>query len=163
MLGKEAPLGPGSYEIACLSAGLACAAVEAVLKGSWITPIRCRARPDTTACRTSRWDFVSSPIFPLPSSERKRSWGWARWRSLTDVHHGNGTQHIYLQRDDVLTISLHQDGCFPPGYAGEDDRGVGAGEGYNINIPLLAGAGMTAGAMRWKLSLFRRWRVLSRS
>ena len=32
-LGKEAPLGPGSYEIACLSAGLACAAVEAVLKG----------------------------------------------------------------------------------------------------------------------------------
>ncbi len=58
-----------------------------------------------------------------------------------DVHHGNGTQHIYLQRDDVLTISLHQDGCFPPGYAGEDDRGVGAGEGYNINIPLLAGAG----------------------
>ena len=32
MLGK-APLGPGSYEIACLSAGLACAAVEAVLKG----------------------------------------------------------------------------------------------------------------------------------
>ena len=27
MLGKEAPLGPGSYEIACLSAGLACAAV----------------------------------------------------------------------------------------------------------------------------------------
>ena len=58
-----------------------------------------------------------------------------------DVHHGNGTQHIYLQREDVLTISLHQDGCFPPGYAGEDDRGVGAGEGYNINIPLLAGAG----------------------
>jgi acetoin utilization deacetylase AcuC-like enzyme len=45
-----------------------------------------------------------------------------------DVHHGNGTQHIYLQRDDVLTISLHQDGCFPPGYSGEDDRGVGAGK-----------------------------------
>ncbi len=52
----------------------------------------------------------------------------------------------YLQRDDVLTISLHQDGCFRR--AGEDDHGVGAGEGYNINIPLLAGAGMTAGAMR---------------
>ncbi len=36
---------------------------------------------------------------------------------------------------------MHQDGCFPPGFSGEDDRGVGAGEGYNINIPLLAGAG----------------------
>ncbi|MDP1177594.1 class II histone deacetylase, partial [Klebsiella pneumoniae] len=33
MLGKEAPLAPGSSEIACLSAGLACAAVEAVRKG----------------------------------------------------------------------------------------------------------------------------------
>jgi acetoin utilization deacetylase AcuC-like enzyme len=80
-----------------------------------------------------------------------------------DVHHGNGTQHIYLQRDDVLTISLHQDGCFPPGYAGEEDRGTGAGEGYNINVPLMAGAGTTAGAMRWKRSCCRRWRVLNRS
>lgn len=83
MLGKEAPLGPGSYEIACLSAGLACAAVEAVLKGNWITPIRCRVRPDTTACRTSRWASVFLPISPLPWSERKRCSGSARWRSLT--------------------------------------------------------------------------------
>ncbi len=44
-----------------------------------------------------------------------------------DVHHGNGTQHIYLQRDDVLTISLHQDGCFPPGYAGEGRSRRGRG------------------------------------
>ena len=58
-----------------------------------------------------------------------------------DVHHGNGTQHIYWQRDDVLTMSLHQDGCFPAGYSGEQDRGAGAGEGFNINVPLLAGAG----------------------
>ena len=29
-----------------------------------------------------------------------------------DVHHGNGTQHIYWQRGDVLTLSPHQDGCF---------------------------------------------------
>ncbi|MGC8000570.1 class II histone deacetylase, partial [Salmonella enterica] len=33
LLGEEAPLGPGSYEIAKLSAGLACSALEAVLRG----------------------------------------------------------------------------------------------------------------------------------
>lgn len=61
-----------------------------------------------------------------------------------DVHHGNGTQHIYYQRDDVLTISIHQDQCFPPYYSGDQDRGEGLGKGYNINIPLYAGSGHDA-------------------
>jgi acetoin utilization deacetylase AcuC-like enzyme len=61
-----------------------------------------------------------------------------------DVHHGNGTQAIYYQRPDVLTMSIHQDGCFPPGYNGSEDRGAGAGLGANINIPLLPGSGHDA-------------------
>ncbi|MNP21412.1 Histone deacetylase-like amidohydrolase [compost metagenome] len=61
-----------------------------------------------------------------------------------DVHHGNGTQAVYYNRPDVLTISLHQEGCFPPGYSGAEDRGEGAGLGANINIPLLAGSGHEA-------------------
>jgi len=55
-----------------------------------------------------------------------------------DVHHGNGTQGIFYDRDDVLTISLHCDPTdyypFFSGYAHE--RGNAAGEGYNINIPI---------------------------
>jgi len=61
-----------------------------------------------------------------------------------DVHHGNGTQSIFYDRSDVLTISLHQEACFPPGYSGQEERGVGAGLGYNINIPLLSGGGHDA-------------------
>lgn len=61
-----------------------------------------------------------------------------------DVHHGNGTQAIYYNRPDVLTISLQQDGCFPPGYSGTDDRGGSAGVGSNLNIPLLPGSGHAA-------------------
>jgi acetoin utilization deacetylase AcuC-like enzyme len=60
------------------------------------------------------------------------------------VHHGNGTQAIYYERPDVLSISLHQEGCFPPGYSGAEDRGAGAGLGYNLNIPLLPGSGHCA-------------------
>lgn len=60
-----------------------------------------------------------------------------------DVHHGNGTQGIFYDRSDVLTVSIHADPVrFYPffwGYAQE--RGAGAGRGYNLNIPLQRGAG----------------------
>lgn len=142
MLGKEAPLGPGSYEIACLSAGLACAAVEAVLEGELDNAYSLSRPPGHHCLPDQSMGFCFLANIPIAVERAKAQLGLGKVAIIDwDVHHGNGTQHIYLQRDDVLTISLHQDGCFPPGYAGEDDRGVGAGEGYNINIPLLAGAG----------------------
>jgi acetoin utilization deacetylase AcuC-like enzyme len=55
-----------------------------------------------------------------------------------DYHHGNGTQQIFYDRDDVFTISLHSDPDqeFPYylGYA--DEIGQGPGEGYHLNLPL---------------------------
>lgn len=63
-----------------------------------------------------------------------------------DVHHGNGTQQIFYERDDVLTVSLHgkPETLFPfiCGYA--DERGVGVGEGCNLNFPLEAGTEIDA-------------------
>ena len=60
-----------------------------------------------------------------------------------DVHHGNGTQRIFYERDDVFTVSIHADPIrFYPffwGYANE--TGSGAGQGYNLNIPLVRGTG----------------------
>jgi acetoin utilization deacetylase AcuC-like enzyme len=59
------------------------------------------------------------------------------------VHHGNGTQGIFYERGDVLTISIHADPVayypFVWGYAHE--RGAGAGLGTNLNIPLPLGTG----------------------
>ncbi|MDN7600226.1 histone deacetylase family protein [Burkholderia gladioli] len=58
-----------------------------------------------------------------------------------DFHHGNGTQDIFYARDDVLFVSIHGDPSvsFPyfSGYA--DERGSGAGEGFNLNLPLPRG------------------------
>ena len=60
-----------------------------------------------------------------------------------DYHHGNGTQSIFYERNDVLTISLHADPSleYPYflGYA--DEPGSGAGTGFNINYPLPFGTG----------------------
>jgi len=59
-----------------------------------------------------------------------------------DAHHGNGTQAIFWSRSDVLTISIHTDPAsdYPyfSGYAGE--KGAGAGDGFNLNLPLPPGA-----------------------
>ncbi len=58
-----------------------------------------------------------------------------------DFHHGNGTQEIFYTRKDVQFLSLHgdPDQCFPHflGYANE--KGKGAGEGFNHNYPLPEG------------------------
>jgi len=59
-----------------------------------------------------------------------------------DVHHGNGTQGIFYDRDDVLTVSLHADPArFYPFFWGHaDERGAGPGLGYNLNLPLARGS-----------------------
>lgn len=59
-----------------------------------------------------------------------------------DVHFGNGTSDIYYSDPEVLFISLHQDPkTIYPGTGFVEEIGEGAGEGYNINVPLPPGTG----------------------
>lgn len=55
-----------------------------------------------------------------------------------DYHHGNGQEDIFYRRDDVLTVSIHGHPNFAyPYFSGfADARGEGAGEGFNLNLPL---------------------------
>jgi len=55
-----------------------------------------------------------------------------------DYHHGNGTQAIFYDRSDVLFVSIHADPSFAyPHFLGfADERGEGAGEDANVNMPL---------------------------
>jgi len=60
-----------------------------------------------------------------------------------DLHHGNGTQGIFYNRRDVLTVSIHADPTlFYPFFWGHaDERGAGDGLGFNLNLPLAIGTG----------------------
>ena len=78
------------------------------------------------------------------AAQRLRERGATRVAVIdVDVHHGNGTQGIFYQRSDVLTVSLHADTAsyFPyfSGYA--DETGAGRGEGFNLNLPIAHGRG----------------------
>jgi acetoin utilization deacetylase AcuC-like enzyme len=57
-----------------------------------------------------------------------------------DVHHGNGTQHIFEEDDTVFYFSTHQ---YPhyPGTGKDSERGRGRGEGFTYNIPMPFGSG----------------------
>jgi acetoin utilization deacetylase AcuC-like enzyme len=61
-----------------------------------------------------------------------------------DVHHGNGTEAIFYDRSDVLTVSIHaHPKRFYPFFWGyETERGRGEGEGFNLNLPLERGAAL---------------------
>ncbi len=57
-----------------------------------------------------------------------------------DVHHGNGTQHLFEERADVFYASTHQY-PFYPGTGAASEIGSGPGEGATLNVPLPAGTG----------------------
>jgi acetoin utilization deacetylase AcuC-like enzyme len=68
-----------------------------------------------------------------------------------DYHHGNGTQSIFYERADVFTASIHGDPLteYPFFLGHADERGHGAGEGFNLNLPLSLGTGFAV----WRAAL----------
>ncbi len=144
-LGRRTPFAAGGYEIAALSAGLAKAAVNAVMTGE-LENAYALSRPPGHHCLP---DFPNG-FCPLANIAIAVEAARARHGAMRvavvdwDVHHGNGTEAIYYDRDDTLTISVHQEGNYPLDSGYVTDRGRGAGEEFNMNIPLPAGAGHTA-------------------
>ena len=144
-IGDVAPFGPGAFEIAKLSAGLAIAAVGDVVSGKYSRAFAL-CRPAGHHCLPDRsMGFCLLCNIPIAIEAAKANHGLGRVAVVDwDVHHGNGTQAVFYDRADVLTISIHQENCFPPGYSGAEDRGAGAGLGANCNIPLPPGSGHAA-------------------
>lgn len=140
----------GSYEIALLSAGGAIAAFSAVLGGQAMNAYCLNRPPGHHALADKAMGFcllgnIPIAIMGVMAASKVGRVAVVDW----DVHHGNGTEAAFIDNADVLTISLHQDGCYPLDTGAKTDIGVGAGQGANINIPLPPGSG--AGAYRASL------------
>ena len=141
-MGHHTPFAKGGYEIATLSAGLATAAVRAVASGE-LDNAYSLSRPPGHHCEADKpmgFCLLANISIAIEAARAERRITRAvvlDW----DVHHGNGTEQIFYDRDDVLTISLHQEGNYPLESGPLHDRGKGAGEGFNLNLPLPPGLG----------------------
>ncbi len=144
-LGLRTPFAAGGYEIATLSAGLSIAAVDAVAQGDLQNAYALSRPPGHHALPDFPNGFCLLANIAIAIEAAKAKGLVNRIAVLDwDVHHGNGTEAIFYDRDDVLTISLHQEGNYPLDTGALADRGNGAGHGYNINLPMHAGSGHTA-------------------
>ena len=144
-LGERTPFGPGGYGIAARSAGLAIAALSDVVSGR-VSNAYALTRPPGHHCLPDRpMGFCLLANIAIAIEAARVRHGLSRVAVIDwDVHHGNGTEAIFYERSDVLTVSLHQDRNYPATTGAFADRGSGAGAGWNLNVPLPPGAGHAA-------------------
>src|SRR5476649_2650611 len=130
---------PESYEIALLAAGAAIDAVERVMGDSHKAAVAMVRPPGHHAERDRAMGFCLYNNVAVAAAHA-RAQGAAKVAIVDyDVHHGNGTQHIFETDPHVLYISTHQ---FPyyPGTGAAEEVGRGAGLGFTVNVPLEVGA-----------------------
>lgn len=141
-LGRRTPFGQGGFELSALAAGLATGAVDQVVQGT-LTNAYALSRPPGHHCLPDFPNgFCLLNNIAIAVEAARHTHGDMKVAVLDwDVHHGNGTEAIYYDRNDTLTISLHQERNYPIDTGDFTDRGNGAGQGYNINVPLPAGTG----------------------
>ena len=141
------PLTAGTWEAATAGAACAIDAARAISQGQGQRAAMALTRPPGHHAGA---DFFGGYCFlnnAALAAQALRDAGAQRVAVLdVDYHHGNGTQSIFYDRGDVLTVSVHGDPTteypFYLGYA--DERGDGAGEGCNLNLPLPAGSDFAA-------------------
>jgi acetoin utilization deacetylase AcuC-like enzyme len=134
------PITAGTWTAVTASAQAAVHAAELVLAGEPVAYALCRP-PGHHAYADMAGGFCYLNNTAIAAQHLRRR--FARVAVLDiDVHHGNGTQGIFWERGDVLTVSLHADPAdYYPWYAGyADERGEGEGLGANVNLPLPPGS-----------------------
>ena len=135
------PLSAGTWAAAKAGADAAVSATRLLRAGEHA--VFCATRPPGHHAGA---DFMGGYCFlnnAAVAAQALRTQGCRRVAVLdVDYHHGNGTQSLFYERADVLFVSLHGDPRTEyPFYLGHaDETGRGAGEGFNLNLPLPAGS-----------------------
>jgi acetoin utilization deacetylase AcuC-like enzyme len=138
---------PGSWEAGLHSAGGAVAVVDALLGAAEDAPrlaVSVHRPPGHHAEIHRSMGFCLFNNVAVAARHARDAHGIERVLILdVDVHHGNGTQDVFLATDEVLFVSIHQWPLYPgTGAAGE--TGTGPGAGYTVNLPVPPGSGDAA-------------------
>jgi acetoin utilization deacetylase AcuC-like enzyme len=133
-------LSPASSEAALFAAGAPVRAIDMCRSGN-LARAFCAVRPPGHHAEADR--AMGFCIFNnvAVAARHAQEMGYSKVFIVDfDVHHGNGTQHIFEEDQNVFYFSTHQ---FPhyPGTGSDDERGRGRGKGYTYNVPMHYGSG----------------------
>ncbi|WP_299892476.1 histone deacetylase family protein [uncultured Ruegeria sp.] len=149
-LAAETTISSGTWEAVLASKDVALTATDLVLDGARSAFGLCRPPGHHAAIdQFGGYCFLNNAAI---AAQHARDMGCERVAILdVDFHHGNGTQNIFYDRDDVLFLSLHGDpkDAFPHFLGYVEETGAGAGEGFTANYPMPPGTGYAA----WKACL----------
>jgi acetoin utilization deacetylase AcuC-like enzyme len=131
---------PGSWEAARVAAGGLVELCDAVLADEVTNGVALVRPPGHHAERARAMGFCLFNNVAIAAAHLRRR-GVARVLIVDwDLHHGNGTQHLFERDPDVLYVSTHQYPYYP-GTGAVDEVGEGAGAGRTLNLPFPAGFG----------------------
>jgi Deacetylases, including yeast histone deacetylase and acetoin utilization protein len=140
--GADTVASDATWTAALASAGLARWAASTALDGATgaATPFALGRPPGHHALADDAMGFCFFNNTAVATEHARRA-GASRVAVIDwDVHHGNGTQKLFYDRDDVFYASVHEANLYPN--TGEvDETGVGSGAGTTLNIPLPPTAG----------------------
>jgi acetoin utilization deacetylase AcuC-like enzyme len=128
-----------SFEVALLAAGGLLEAIDLVMEGKIKNGFALVRPPGHHAEASRAMGFCLFNNVAIGAEYLIKKYSLKKILILDwDLHHGNGTQHSFQNRNDVLYFSTHQ---YPhyPGTGHWDETGQGAGEGFTVNVPLRAG------------------------
>ena len=138
----ECPLSPNTFEVARYAVGGVLKGVDEVLEGR-VKNCFCAVRPPGHHAERSRaMGFCYFNNVAIAATYLQKQHDIDRIMIIDwDVHHGNGTQHIFEENPSVFYISLHQDpsSCYP-GTGWSQETGSGKGKGYTLNFPMPPGS-----------------------
>jgi acetoin utilization deacetylase AcuC-like enzyme len=140
-LDPDTSTSPRSFEVAMLAAGAAIGATLAVTRAGHRGAFATVRPPGHHARPGAAMGFCLLNNVAI-AAEHALTNGLARRVLILDpdVHHGNGTQETFWERDDVLYVSTHQWPLYP-GTGAVEEIGEGAGRGFTVNLPLPRGSG----------------------
>ncbi len=135
-LDPDTSTSPRSFEVACLAAGGVLKAADLIMEGNLDNGFALVRPPGHHAEASQAKGFCIFNNIAIAAQYLIEKYKLRRILIIDwDLHHGNGTQHAFYSRSDVLYFSVHQ---FPyyPGTGFWNEIGSGGGEGFTINVPL---------------------------
>jgi acetoin utilization deacetylase AcuC-like enzyme len=136
-------ISPESFDIALLAVGGVFAAIENIMSGM-VQNAFCAVRPPGHHAEHNRaLGFCFFNNIALGAVYLLENCGLERVAIIDwDVHHGNGTQHMFESDPRVFYLSLHEDpaSCYP-GTGRRQEEGKGKGKGFTLNLPMPGGSG----------------------